>query len=367
MKHIYLFSLLFGALVSTNIKAQVPPDSGKKLIVLVNPGLYYLKSMVFLTENGIIAKEKYEYLAVFYTKSEVKISSARSYVRKHNIDYIKFKEVYGNLNTGNIYKKNNCTGEFANIFGNSDGIIFFGGWDIPPAYYGQKTELTVGIKTPNRHLFELSFLFHLLGGSQNPDYVPLLEKKPEYPVLGICLGMQTMNVATGGSLYQDIPTDIYGLKYVEDVIALGYEQMHRNYYKQLYPQKYIDNHNFHHIKITDKILRQKWNIKSSFKPLVASSHHQAVRNTGKGFRVAATSLDGKVVEALMHNKYPNVLGLQFHPEFYSLYDPDSEKIKFKPDERELLTEHEVLLRDHSYEFHVNIWKKFIKDIADNKR
>jgi hypothetical protein len=61
------------------------------------------------------------------------------------------------------------------------------------------------ITDPHRHYLELSFLFHLLGGFQDESFLPLLEERPEYPVLGICLGMQSMNVATGGDMIRIFP------------------------------------------------------------------------------------------------------------------------------------------------------------------
>lgn len=365
-KFILLFSIIF---VLGNGYSNEPvqlQNNNKTTIVLINPGVFYLESIVYMTKNGIINGDNIEYLAVFYTKSEVKYSKARDYLKENNIKCIKFREVYGDLNINNIYKTNSCSDDFKDIFNSSDGIIFLGGWDIPPTYYGQKTGLTVGIKTPNRHLFELSFLFHLLGGSQNTDFKNFLEEKPDYPVLGICLGMQTMNVATGGDMYQDIPSDIYGLKYVEDVIALGMDQMHRNYNKHLFPEKEIDNHSFHHIKIIDQKLRNKLKLKDGFNPIVASSHHQAVKDLGKGMVLSGTSLDGKVMELLTHDKYKNVIGTQFHPEFKTEHDPDSIKRKFHPDEKETMTEHEVLLKNKSYKFNLSFWDNFISSIISSK-
>ena len=211
-------------------------------------------------------------------------------------------------------------------------------------------------------MFELSFYYHLLGGNQNPSFKNLLEERPNFPVLGICLGMQTMNVATGGDMYQDIPSDVYGLNYVEDVISLGMDQMHRNYNKHLYPEDDINNHSFHHVKITDRTLRNKLKLKDGFNPITASSHHQAVKALGKNMVVAGTSIDGKVVEAMVHKKYVNVLGTQFHPEFVYLHDPNSTKRKFHPDENEMLSEYEVLVKNDSYQFHLDFWENFINSV-----
>ncbi len=368
MKNIaLLFSILFiiGKSYSNPILTQNhanEDNTGKIRIVLINPDVFYLKSVVYMTNHGVINADNIEYLAVFYTKSEIKYSAAKNFVDENHIKFIKFKEIYGNLNINSIYKKNECTDDFKEVFNHSDGIIFFGGWDIPPVFYGQKTELTTGINTPNRHLFELSFLFHLLGGNQNNNFNNFLEEKPDFPVMGICLGMQTLNVATGGDLYQDIPSDIYGLKYVEDVIHLGPDQMHKNYNKLLYPEAEIDNHSFHRVKIINQEVRKKLKMKNGFNPMVASSHHQAVKNLGKNLEVAATSMDGKVIEMLIHKKYPNVIAPQFHPEFIYLHDPDSKKRKFSPDEKELLSEHEILLKNKSYQFNLDFWALFITSV-----
>ncbi|RUA07462.1 MAG: hypothetical protein DSY82_08030 [Flavobacteriia bacterium] len=362
-----LFSILFiigksysNPIVTENYTGEV--NTEKIRIVLVDPDVFYLKSVVYMTNHDIINADNIEYLAVFYTKSEIKYSAAKNFVDENDIKFIKFKEIYGNLNIKSIYKKNECTNDFKEVFNNSDGIIFFGGWDIPPFFYGQKTELTTRINTPNRHLFELSFLFHLLGGNQNNNFNNFLEEKPNYPVMGICLGMQSLNVATGGDIYQDIPSDIYGLKYVEDVINLSPDQMHKNYNKLLYPEAEIDNHSFHHVKIINQKVRKKLKMKNGFNPMVASSHHQAVKNLGKNIEVAATSMDGKVIEMLIHKKYPNVIATQFHPEFIYLHDPDSKKRKFSPDEKELLSEHEILIKNKSYQFNLDFWALFIASV-----
>ena len=56
-----------------------------------------------------------------------------------------------------------------------------------------------------RHLFEAPFLFHLTGGTRNSAFSPFLEEKSEYVVIGFCLGIQTMNVAAGGTLSRVSP------------------------------------------------------------------------------------------------------------------------------------------------------------------
>jgi putative glutamine amidotransferase len=326
--------------------------ASKAKILLVNPDSFYLKSIDFLVSINAIDTALINFEAVFYSKCEVNSDHGKKFKLDHKINYLEILEVDGTLSIDNIYAKNDCSDEFKTLFTNSDGIIFFGGWDIPPTYYGQKTELLTDIYTPNRHLFELSFLYHLLGSYKNNDNIELLASKPKYMVLGICLGMQSMNVATGGDMYQDIPQDVYGLKYIEDVLSLDADKRHRNYNRKLYTDKELNSHSFHYIKILDKEILK---FSGNSDPLVASSHHQAVNKTGKNMIIAATSIDGKVIEMLTHQKFPGVIGTQFHPEFFTLYDPNSRKVKTRPQD-ELLTEHEVLINNGSYQFHIDLWK-----------
>ena len=356
-----LFLIMFFACSSLySIENKATPEKAK--IILVNPGVFYIKSIDFLVKTEVLDTSSLQFEAVFYTKSEVRFSDTYDFIRKNGLQYIESREIYGNLDINLLYITNECTDLFRDIFENSDGIIFFGGWDIPPVYYGQQTELTVGINTPNRHLFELSFLFHLLGGNQNKEFRNFMQSKPDYMVLGICLGMQSMNIATGGDMYQDIPSDIYDLKYVEEVIKQEKDKIHRNYYKNLYPEKEINSHSFHMINIFNNNIRKALNLKKDFFPIVVSSHHQAVKNLGKGMIIAATSMDSKVVEMLIHSEYKNVIGTQFHPEFYTIYDPDSDKLKLNPEDPEPMTEHEKIIKHNSFQFHIDFWKEIQRKV-----
>ena len=369
MKKLLLLTIIFSlSVLYTDVLAQTSnKNSGKTKIILVNPGVFYLKSLVYLTDNKIIDIKNLEYEAVFYTKNEVSHDDAEIFLKVNDISYIKLKKIEGDLNKDNLYKENSCTKSFNELFKNSDGIIFLGGADIPPVTYNQKTNLLAGIRTPNRHYFELSFLYHLLG-RENNKYKPLLKQNPDYIIFGICLGMQTMNVATGGDMYQDIPSNIYGLKYVEDVLALDENKIHRSYWRQIDTDKNLNSHSFHKIKLVDnQIFTSKFKLNENDQPIVVSSHHQAVKNIGKGFKVVATSLDGKIIEALHHKKYKNVLGVQFHPEFNGLHNPISKKVKMKPADKELLTEHELMKKAGSYQFQTKYWKYFSSLFVKNSK
>ena len=355
---LFIVVLIFNVIVSPVFGQENNSEVSKNRIILVNPGVFYLKSLNYITENSTIDIKNLEYQAVFYSKSEVSYDEAEKYILDNNITNIKLIKVEGELNPNNLYEKNSCTNSFNNLFENSDGVIFLGGWDIPPVTYSSKTNLHTQIRTPNRHYFELSFLYHLLGNGKN-NSVPLLDKNPNYVVYGICLGMQSMSVATGGTMYQDIPSEVYDATNAEDVLALDENQIHRSYWKNIDRDETLDGHSFHQIKLDDNsVFVNEFNLGNNKTPYVCSSHHQAVKKVGYGFDIVATSMDGKIIEALQHTKYKNVLGVQFHPEFYYLHDSDSKKFKFKSGDKELKTEYQQIKDLGGYEFQIKYWKHF---------
>ncbi len=113
----------------------------------------------------------------------------------------------------------------------------------------------------------------------------------DMPVFGICRGIQIMNVATEGSLYQDIPTEVGE--------HLTYE----------IPEKSDDL--WHSIKIQPSSRFCQITYKGSAE--VPSSHHQAVKVIGEGFKVTAKSKDG-IIEAMELPSKRFAIGVQYHPE-----------------------------------------------------
>ncbi len=272
-----------------------------------------------------------------------------------------FHMIPGTIDPQNIYAENTATNEFRKVFRYSRGIIFNGGPDIPPNTYGEELSILTSIKDPYRHYFEISFLFHLLGGPQDEEFKPFMRKRPRYSVLGICLGMQTLNVASGGDLIQDIPSEIYGKNTVEEILAMDKSHQHRNYYNnfQLHPE--IRSYFLHPLKIIPgRWMDQEFNHNGSENPHVFSSHHQAIDKLGKDLRVVATSMDGKIIDAVEHTRYPNVFGVQFHPEVDYLYQ-GSKKYKLKPED-EMFSLREELKEAESLEFHLEFWNRFRKTV-----
>jgi putative glutamine amidotransferase len=165
-----------------------------------------------------------------------------------------------------------------------------------------------------------------------------------------------MNVGTGGTLIQDIPSVLYGKSYVEDVIAQGPEQWHNNPYRSLFPQDNLMSYNFHTLKLLGKgKLVKALGFSATDHPRVLSSHHQALGLLGKGWVTIATSRDGKVVEAIEHKRFPNVLGIQFHPEHPLLWDTEP---RFRQKPGDPLTSYNAILAGtpRSLEFNRAIWK-----------
>jgi putative glutamine amidotransferase len=352
--------------------AQAPPryfdtaavaHDGTRLTICY-PSAGTLRALVSLKNQGLLSTDGLEVIGIYHTKERSDYRAAREFLQDQKIDWVKFHEVTAELDPAALFKTNAASKEFEDIFRKSDGIIFFGGDDIPPATYKEKTSLLADITDSYRHYFELSLVFHLLGGSQDEAFKGFLEGRPAFPVFGICLGMQTLNAGTGGSLVQDIWAETYGKTYVEDVIALGSAFWHTNPWSRLAPNdRTLFGYMMHPVKLEEK---SKFCVEMGFKPsdqpYIMSAHHQAAKTIGKGFRVAATSLDGKVVEAIEQTRFPNVLGTQFHPEFPVIWDT-TPKYKLTPQDKDLIAVN-AYLASHppTIEFHKKLWGWFFSAI-----
>jgi putative glutamine amidotransferase len=333
-----------------------PAQKEKVVIVALYPSLGTVKDLVTLRKHGLIDVPNLAVVGVYHEKEKTDYGESKAFVAKNGLDWITFHPVSAPISAETVFQKNACTPEFEEIFALADGIIFFGGPDIPPSLYKEKTSLLTTIEDPYRHFLEVSFVFHLLGGYQDDSFQPLLEKRPDLPVLGLCLGCQSLNVGTGGTLTQDIWSEVYDAATVEDAIALGAATWHSNPYARLLPQERFSGFIFHEIQFADEGRFQKeigWNRKDH--PFVFSSHHQQAERLGKGFRVIASSPDGKIVEAIEHARYGHVLGVQFHPEAWVLFDPDYQT-RFTPQDKEPLGP-KAYLENHrpSLQFHQKLW------------
>lgn len=156
-----------------------------------------------------------------------------------------------------------------------DGLIFSGGGDIDPIYFGEDPLRGIGEINPKRDLFELELAKIALQGTK--------------PVLGICRGMQLLNIAAGGDVYQDIKEFT--------------NQEHNQRAPKWYP--------FHNVNISED--SQLYKLVGQNKIMVNSFHHQAVKRIGKGLKVVAWSNDN-IIEAFEGEDNKKLLGVQWHPE-----------------------------------------------------
>lgn len=161
-----------------------------------------------------------------------------------------------------------------------DGLVLQGGSDLSPESYGERplTPEWVGDKVRDRYEIDLFNAF-------------VVARKP---VLGICRGCQLINVALGGTLYQDIPTQMPGaISHSDDVLyddALHEIDIVRGtHLADLYPD--------------------------TKRTKVNSLHHQAVKKLGSGIVVEAVGSADGIVEAIRWNGPSYVFGMQWHPEF----------------------------------------------------
>jgi putative glutamine amidotransferase len=158
------------------------------------------------------------------------------------------------------------------------GLVVSGGaFDVPPELYGETPRAGMGATKPERTSFELAVLKGALAR--------------KLPTLGVCGGMQLINVAYGGSLVQDIKLELPE--------AGSHQQNHDR------------AHPLHPVEIREGSLLAECVGKGQL--MVNSTHHQAIKAIGTGLAASAVAPDG-IVEGLEAKDAPFVLGVQWHPE-----------------------------------------------------
>lgn len=155
-----------------------------------------------------------------------------------------------------------------------DGLVLSGGGDISPIFFSKKPTEKTGKIQFERDMFEMS----------------LMEQCIDLPIMGICRGMQVLNTAYGGTLYDDIPGHDLKFKERHDIAVYENSRIAPVIGSRIYP--------------------------------VNSMHHQSVNMPGYGLKVAAASEDG-IIEAIEHPKRPH-FGVQWHPE--KMGDKASERL-----------------------------------------
>ena len=157
-----------------------------------------------------------------------------------------------------------------------DGILLAGGDDCDPTVYGEQPHPSVEPMDPRRQSNDLT--------------LARVARQRGIPTLGICLGVQVMNVAAGGTLIQDIDSEL------RTDIEHASEPSDRHRHDVLIEEGT-------HLAA---ILGQQ-------ELSVNSSHHQAIRHVGDGLRVTAEAPDG-IIEGLEDPAHPFYVGVQWHPE-----------------------------------------------------
>lgn len=354
----WLLLVVFIVLISVQGQSQ-------HRIVLLHPTASNIENMVWLVEDRIIDIPDLEILGVYASNEAYDYSASEKYLNQHHISYFRLRGLEGQLKPEDIYRENKFTPAFRALFKESDAILFLGGPDIPAAIYGEKQNQLTVVTDPNRHYFETSLFFHLTGGSRNPLFEPFLADKPDFIIRAFCLGMQTMNVAAGGTLIQDIPSELYHKNTLEEIADQPIENLHRSSLAPLYPSLDLFPGIFHQIRIGETgYLKEIADKSGNFFPEVLSAHHQAVGRKGADLTVIATSMDNKIIEGLQHTVFKNVVGVQFHPEAAALYKTEATLV-YCPDSA--FSPNKLLLKSKSLSFYQLFWKDFSIKVAENHR
>lgn len=170
-----------------------------------------------------------------------------------------------------------------------NGILLTGGQDISPAIYNEETSPHCGEICPKRDIMDQRLLVSAIGMNM--------------PVLGICRGLQLLNAALGGKLYQDLPTE-----YRREVNHVMKPPYHRSVHKVTILK---------HTPLAEIIGEKKIGVNSY--------HHQGIKDLASCLQPMAISEDGLIEAAYMPEKH-FVMGVQWHPEFSYQTTPESKDI-----------------------------------------
>ena len=170
-----------------------------------------------------------------------------------------------------------------------DGVIFSGGHDVDPSHYGQKKLPVCGPVIPERDRTELGLF--------------AFARRRGMPILGICRGIQLINVAMGGTLIQDIPSAFPGANHVQEA------ERHALW---------------HDVSLLPNT--PMWSLFGGKDRLITNSfHHQAIDRLGEGLTVSAAASEG-FPEAVYAAEGPFLWAVQWHPEVSLRTDEASEKL-----------------------------------------
>ncbi len=179
------------------------------------------------------------------------------------------------------------------IFDRLDGILIPGGVDLDPATYGEEPHAKLGRVDPARDLVELQLATWAIE-----------DKKP---LLGLCRGLQVLNVACGGTLFQDLEAQLPAAIKHDYFPNYGFERSHLAHDVHLTAGSRLRD-----VMALDRIA-------------VNSMHHQAIKTLGAGLRASAVASDG-IVEAAELESDGFVVGVQWHPEVFDPSQPQTQQL-----------------------------------------
>jgi putative glutamine amidotransferase len=166
-----------------------------------------------------------------------------------------------------------------------DGLMLTGGGDVNPALYGEAAHPSTEGAEPGRDEFEIALV--------------KAARARQLPIFAICRGIQVLNVAAGGDLVQDIPSQL------TDTVNHNFRcPPHQAY--TLAHEVWIDKDTLLARLMGDRLT-------NGDACEVNSRHHQAIRQLAPGFKASATAPDG-IVEAIEDPAVPFCVGVQWHPE-----------------------------------------------------
>ena len=110
-------------------------------LTVLYPSLGDLKALVQLRDQGLISVENLVIIGLYHEKQITSFDASIRFAQKNGHEWIRFHELKGDLFPGELFQKNAFSEELDEIFSRSDGLILFGGADIPPSVYKEKTNL----------------------------------------------------------------------------------------------------------------------------------------------------------------------------------------------------------------------------------
>jgi putative glutamine amidotransferase len=176
------------------------------------------------------------------------------------------------------------------IYERTDGILIPGGVDVDPATFGEKPRERLGRIDPARDRVEIQLVKWAV--------------EDDKPLLGLCRGLQVINVALGGTLYQDLETE----------------------YPNAIKHDYFPNHGYSRDHLAHDVAvqagsRMRHALADAAVP-VNSMHHQGIKALATRLSASAVAPDG-LIEAAESTSESYIVGVQWHPEVFELSEPSS--------------------------------------------